>query len=137
MQLDSTFVVARIIGPVFVLAGVALIAQPAYMMSALGDFMTTSGLMVLGGFISLLFGLTIVTLHRRWSGFTAALVSIVGWLAVARGAISFVAPNVSHEAGNFILTHANIIPIAGCAIALFGLWFTYAGYVAGIFRVER
>ena len=137
MQLDSTFVIARIMGPVLVLVGVALISHPSIMLGALGDFMTTSGLMVLGGIVATVLGLTIVTLHRRWNGFTAALVSIAGWLAVLKGAILLVAPGYAHEAGSFVLTHANIIPIAGCAIALLGLWFTYAGYVAGIFRVER
>ncbi|MFT3728750.1 MAG: hypothetical protein QM759_13080 [Terricaulis sp.] len=137
MQLDSTFVIARIIGPVFVLVGVALISQPSYMISAVGDVVTIGGLMVISGIVSALAGLTIVTLHRRWSGFTAALVSLIGWLLFARGAVTLVAPNLAHDAGTFILTHANFVPIAGCGAALVGLWLTYAGYVAGIFRVER
>jgi hypothetical protein len=137
MQLDSTFVIARIIGPVFIVAGIALIAEREYMLAALGDFMTVGGLMVFGALVSLLLGLTIITLHRRWDGFTAGLVGAIGWLSVARGAITLLAPGLAHEAGNFVLTHANFVPIVGCALALLGLWLTYAGYVAGIFRVER
>ena len=137
MQLDSTFVIARIIGPVFIVCGVALIAEREYMLAALGDFIATGGLMVLGGAVAMLFGLTIVTLHRRWDGFTAALVSVLGWLAVAKGALILVMPSLAHQAGNLVLTNGNLAPIAGCALALLGLWLTYAGYVAGIFRVER
>lgn len=137
MQLDSTFVIARIVGPVFIVCGVALIIEREYMLAALGDFIATGGLMVFGGVVSMLFGLTIVTLHRRWDGFTAALVSVIGWLAVAKGALILVSPSLAHQSGNFVLTHANFVPIVGCAIALLGLWLTYAGYVAGIFRVER
>ncbi len=136
MQLDTTFVAARIVGPVFVAGGVALIAHNQRMIGAMGDMLDTAGLMALIGFVALTAGLTLVTLHRRWDSFTAILVSLIGWLAVLEGAAALVAPGLYREALIFLITNPNLVPIAGCVIALIGVWLSYAGYIAGVLRVD-
>jgi hypothetical protein len=136
MKLDTTFVLARVIGPVLLFAGVLLITQPARMLSAMTGFISSDALLVLAGFITLIIGLGLVALHQRWDGFTAGFLSVLGWAVTLRGAMLLLAPELVRRAAGFVLTHANALPIAGLVLALIGVWLTYAGYIAGTLRVE-
>jgi hypothetical protein len=136
MQLDSTFVAARIIGPVFIAGGVTLIAHNERMVGVIGDFLDTGAVMVLAAFVSLILGLTLVTLHRRWDSVTAILIGVIGWLSAADGAFALIAPGLYREGLILLIANPNLIPIAGCVTALIGVWLSYVGYIAGVFRVE-
>jgi hypothetical protein len=136
MQLDSTFVAARIIGPVFIVGGVSMIANNDSMLAAIGDLLDLAGILALAAAAAMLAGLVVVTLHRRWDNFSAILVSLVGWIALVRGAAALLFPEFARTEIVYIVTHPQIVPIAGCVIALIGVWLSYAGYIAGIFRVE-
>jgi hypothetical protein len=136
MRLDTTFVAARIIGPALIATGVAAITNSATIITAIGDFHDSAGLMVFGGVATILLGLCVVTLHRRWDTFTAILVGVIGYVMIARGALSLLAPEISRSAILYIVVHPQVVPIAGLTFALIGVWLTYAGYISGIFRVE-
>jgi hypothetical protein len=136
MKLDTTFVAARIIGPAMIGAGVAAITNSDTIVSAIADFHDSAALMVLSGIITLMFGLGVITLHRRWDTFTAILIGVLGYLAVLRGGLSLLAPEISRTAMLYIVVNPRIVPIAGLTVALIGVWLTYAGYISGIFRVE-
>jgi uncharacterized membrane protein len=136
MQLDSTFVAARIIGPTMIAGGVVLISYSDATISALGDFQTSDGLFLFASLFWTMCGLTVVTLHRRWDGFTAALVGLLGVLTVAQGLFCLMAPEMARGVLHFVLVNNRLVPIIGCALALIGVWLAYAGYISGIFRVD-
>ncbi len=137
MKLDTTLVAARILGPLFVFAGVLLITQPARVLSSIGGFLINPSLMSLAAFIVLLMGLTLVTFHQRWDTITASIISIMGWLFIVRGGIMLLAPDLILVAANFIDSQPQAIPIAGCVAALLGVWLTYTGFIAGMLRFDH
>lgn len=137
MRIDSTFAAARIIGPILIAVGVTFISHPGLIIAALQDFAGSPSLFVFASLCWLAAGLTLMTLHRRWDGASAALISLAGYAAAANGALCLIAPD---QARVLILTLAArnaLVPIAGCVFALIGAWLSYAGYVAGIFRVDH
>ncbi len=136
MQLDSTFVAARIIGPTMIAGGVVLISYSDTTISAIGDFQTNDGLFVFASLFWTMCGFALVTLHRRWDGFTAALVALLGWLAIAQGLFCLLAPELARAGLQYILINNRLVPIIGLALSLVGVWLTYAGYISGIFRVD-
>lgn len=136
MKLDVTFVAARILGPLFVITGVALILHNDRLADILAGF-DDSPLMAFAGFLTLLAGLAIVVLHPHWRGISAALVSLIGWLFVVRGAITLLAPWAVLDMALYVQANPNIVPIVGCVMALIGVWLAYAGYIAGTLRVEE
>ena len=137
MRIDSTFAAARIVGPILIALGVSFISHPGLIVASLQDFAGAPSLFVFASLCWLTAGLTLITLHRRWDGFTAALVSLAGYAATANGALCLIAPD---QARALILTVAArnaYVPIVGCVFALLGAWLSYAGYVAGIFRADH
>lgn len=136
MRHDTTLLAARILGPLLVVAGVMLITQSHRMLTALGGFLLNDALLITAGFISLMLGLAIVTFHNRWDTITGSLITIFGYLTAARGIVILLAPNLLHQATDIIVRQPNVLPIAGCAMALLGVWFAYTGYISGTLRVD-
>ncbi len=136
MKLDTTLVAARILGPIFVLAGVMMFTRPSRVLTAIGGFLLNDSLMILAGFVTVLLGLAIVTFHRRYDTVTAIFVLVIGWLMVARGAVMLVAPDLVHISADYVASQPNLIPIAGCAVALLGVWLTYTGFISGMLRFD-
>ena len=136
MKPDSTFIAARIVGPLLVVAGVMLITQSHRMMAALGSFMLDPATFMLAGFLSLAAGLALLTLHNRYDSLTAIIVSAVGWLMALRGGVVLLAPTLVTTAADFISRTPNALPLVGCVMALLGVWLSYTGYIAGTLRVE-
>lgn len=136
MKLDTTLVAARILGPLFVMAGIVMITRPSRVITSIGGFLLNDSLMTMAGFVTLLLGLAVVTFHNRWDTIAAAFIGIIGWLLTARGAIMLVAPDLIQTSAEFVARQPTMIPIAGCVIALLGLWFTYTGFVAGMLRFD-
>ncbi len=138
MRLDPTLVAARILGPLFVLAGILLITQPERAISLIGGYLADDSLLNLSAFISLIIGLTLVTFHQRWDTVTAAIISMIGWLLLARGGVMLLAPlDLVKQGLSFILDRRQIVPIGGCGAALLGVWLTYTGYIAGMLRFDH
>ncbi len=136
MRPDVTFILARMLGPLLIIGGILLITQTARILSVTTDFLSNDALLLLSGFIELILGLGVVTLHQRWNSFTAFIVSLLGWVILIEGMLLLFAPEMMREAANTILIYARAFPILGCVLALLGVWLTYAGYIAGTLRVE-
>lgn len=133
---DTTYIAARILGPLLVVAGIMLITQNHRMMAALGSFMLNDAILMTGGFLSLIGGLVIVTLHNRYDSITAIIVSLIGWMMTLRGGVLLLAPTVITQAADIINRMPSLLPITGCVMALLGVFLSYTGYIAGTLRVE-
>lgn len=136
MKPDTTFIAARIIGPLLVVAGVMLITQTHRMMAALSSFMLNEASLMLGGIGALIGGLTLLILHNRYDSITAIIVSVIGWAATAKGVVILLVPTLITTGAEFVSDTPNVMPIAGCVMALLGVWLAYTGYIAGTLRVE-
>lgn len=136
MKTDYTFLLARIIGPVLIVAGVMLISQPARMLAGLTGFILDDALFMLGGFVTLILGLGLVTVHQRFDSISAGIISVLAWVLTARGIVILLAPELVRNAADFIHNQPRFLPVAGLTTALVGVWLTYAGYIAGTLRVD-
>ena len=136
MKPDTTFILARVLGPVLIVGGVMLITQTTRIVGVMMSFLGNDALLVFIAFLSLMIGLGLIALHNRWNGISAALISLISWSFVARGLLSLFAPQALHSGAQWMLTNPLILPIAGCVTALVGVWLAYAGYIAGTLRVE-
>lgn len=134
MRHDSTLVLARVVGPVLIIAGILLITQPDRIITSLGSYLLNDALLILAAFMSLILGLGIVTYHPRWDTVSGIFISLVGYVLTLRGALLLLAPQVVHDAAMFVTTQPNVFPIGGCALALLGVWLAYVGYISGTLR---
>ena len=119
---------ARVLGPYFlVLSAVVAIRAPD--MSALLEEFAASTLwpFVMGAF-ALLGGIAVVAFHQRWHGAPAVIVSVVGWLLVARGLFLLAFPDTAASAAQRLVDMPAIWLPAYVVMAVLGLYLTFVGY---------
>lgn len=136
MRHDSTLIAARIMGPLLIIAGVMLITQTNRMLTALGGFLLNDALLITGGFISLIIGLVLITLHQRWDTISGSIITLIGYVATIRGGVLLLAPTLIHQVADVMVSQARVLPIVGCVMALLGVWLGYTGYISGTLRAD-
>jgi len=127
-QPQATLVAARILGPLFLITGIALIAQRQRVLGVLDAMLESDPLSFLAGLISSAVALVLLALHDYWGGFTQGLISVLGWIGLARGLTLIFAPQWANESSVFLIAHAQFLPILGCFGVFLGFWLIYAGF---------
>ena len=70
----------------------SMIAGPARFGAVIADFERSPGLTFLGAVLALAMGLAAVFTHNLWTDPIAGLVSLIGWVVLAKGALVLAAP---------------------------------------------
>ena len=136
MRHDTTLVAARILGPLLAAVGIMFITQAHRALPSMAGFLLNDELVIMGGLLSLTLGLMLVTFHNRWDTISGIIITVIGIFMAARGAMLLLAPSLIREVADIVMRQPTIMPIAGCVIALLGVWLTYTGYISGTLRVD-
>ena len=117
---NSTFI-SRLMGPVLFFMGIGAVIGllgkfPEAYVSVLREINNQSATLILGMF-ALLAGLAIVNAHNLWVSDWRVIITILGWLAIVRGALSLLFSNKMYGIGETILASRSG-PIIGAAIIL-------------------
>lgn len=121
--------VAKILGPVYLIVGVALLLNGAYYKKVFEVFMKNEALMYYGGVISLIFGLLIVQTHNVWVANWSVVITLVGWMAVVKGARLLMFPQATEHWKKFILKGKGVMFAKVTALVLGG-FLTWMGFFA-------
>ena len=84
---EATLVIARVLGGYMLIMGVGIIVRPRWAGELLDRLEMDSPLATVVALIALISGLVIVALHPHWNGPLEIAVSVIGWAAVAEGAL--------------------------------------------------
>jgi len=126
--MQASLFIARLLGPMFVVVAIALIAKPQMFRTILPEFIGSPAWLYLAGFFGLLGGLALVLTHNVWAADWRLIITLVGWFTLVRGLISIFQPQWIVAAGKAIL--ARPVIFFGAAVANFaiGLVLSYFGY---------
>jgi vacuolar-type H+-ATPase subunit I/STV1 len=92
--MDLVTVLAHILGIVFVVVGLALIFNKKGTSTAIENIAQSLGLIWVFGFLALAMGAVFVALNNVWdSGLLSLFITIVGWLAILKGAFLLIFPS--------------------------------------------
>jgi hypothetical protein len=95
------------------------------------DLFSNSALTYVTGFITVIIGFLSVTYHNTWAKSWVVLITILGWLAMAKGICLIAFPQFVHTLSERMLTDsgAKIFPYAALCL---GLLFAYFGFVSPV-----
>jgi|SRR6476469_6734751 hypothetical protein len=127
--MQTSLFIARLIGPVMLVVGLAVLANPAGFREMAEEFMASRALMFLSGFILMPVGLAIVLTHNVWTADWRVLITIFGWLNTIGGALRLFGPLFVVRAGHAILRQPHFASIAGAVWIALGLLFCFFGYL--------
>lgn len=127
--MQTSIFIARLIGPVMVVAGLAVLLNRHGFRSMAEDFLANRGLMFLGGLMVMPAGLAIVLTHNVWTADWRVIVTLFGWLLTISGAIRILAPPFLMAGGRAFVRHPAMGSIAGAIWVAIGLLFCFFGYL--------
>ena len=126
--MSSSKFIARLIGPVFVVSGIAMLWNRGSYPDMVEEFLRSPALIYIAGFLALLGGLAIVNVHNSWHWGWPLTVTVIGWLAVIGGTFRMVAPRYVQTLGSAMFAYSPVvIAIAILSVALGG-FLSFKGY---------
>ena len=125
---QRTRMFARVLGPFFTIVMVAAVARFADMRQVLSEFTASDVWPYVTGTFILAGGIAIVAFHQIWRGTAAIIVSVLGWLLVARGILLIVFPGVFASLADRMIGATAVWIAAFAVMILVGLYLTYVGW---------
>jgi uncharacterized membrane protein len=129
-QMQASVFIAQLLGPMFVVAGVAFLAKPQMIRTILPEFIRSPTWLYLAGFMGLLAGLALVLTHRVWALDWRLIITLIGWLTLVRALINIFHPQWIVAASNAMLAHRGVYVAAAVTELIIGLVLSYFGYAS-------
>ncbi len=91
--MGSSIFLAKLIGAYMVIVSVGFLINRKIYPRLIEDFAKSLALTYLGAALSLMIGLLIVLVHNVWAANWPVIITIFGWLALAKGITLIIFPN--------------------------------------------
>ena len=124
----TSIFLAKLIGPVCLVIGIALLINGAAFRTLAGEFLNNPALMFLSGVITLPAGLAVVLTHNVWTADWRILITILGWLAVIGGLFRLLAPQRAVAVGRTMLANPSTLHISTGVYLVIGALLSFFGY---------
>ena len=128
--MTASIFIARLLGPVFAVVGIALLFKVETYRAILQEFIRSPALHYLAGFLGLLAGLAVVLTHNIWVFDWRLIITLIGWITLLRAVVTIFEPERIVALGNVVLSHRGAFLGAGAINLLIGLILGYFGYFA-------
>ena len=127
--MSNSVFLARLLGPVMLVVGLAVFANPRGFRDMAEEFMASRALMFLSGLLLMPAGLAIVLTHNVWTADWRVLITLLGWLIAIGGALRLFGPLFVVKAGHAMLNKPYFTSIAAAVWVVLGLLFCFFGYL--------
>ena len=125
---ETTRRFARVLGPFFAIVSATVVTRAPDMRQLLAEFGATAIWPWVTGAFVLMGGIIVVALHPYWRGVAAVIVSLLGWLMVARGVLLMAFPDTFISIANRTIDAETLWRIVFGVFVLVGLYLTYVGW---------
>jgi hypothetical protein len=124
----TSIFIAKLAGPVLLVAAIAMLANPTDIRDIAREFLKSRALVYVTGVLAMLGGLAIVINHTVWVANWPVLITVLGWALVIGGAARIACPSVVESVGNAMIPNPMVMRVAGAVWALIGAFLIYQGY---------
>lgn len=128
--MDTSLLLARIIGPYMLIAAIGLMVNRAGYKRLLDELQGQTLLLLIMGAFTLILGLLMLQFHNIWVSDWRVLITIIGWTIAIKGAFAMIAPDAMIRFANGFNANETTLNIHGALTLLFGAFMSYMGYFA-------
>ena len=131
--MQRSIFLAKLIGPLLAVCGVALIFNADAFRTIGDEIVKSPALVYIAGLLALTAGLAIVNTHNEWTPDWRVAITLLGWLCVVIGIIRLVfVGSIGVIAGSVLAIVSNgWIVGEGIVILALGTWLSFKGYAPG------
>jgi hypothetical protein len=126
-SMQPSLIIARLVGPVFCVIGIGVLANQAVYREMAAQFLAGYPFIYLSGILALVAGLAILNVHPDWTRDWRSLITALGWVTTCA------APSASSRRSSSIssvLVHGEFFTGAGIVLLTLGGFVTFNGYAA-------
>ncbi len=123
-----TTYLAELFGLYIALMGVVMIVKQQAMREFMVAVVEQRALLYLLAALRVLIGLAIVLAHNRWSGTLPTVVTLLGWVTLARGLALWLVPPETERKILACFQRSGPYYAAAIIAIVLGLWLAYAGF---------
>lgn len=124
----TSILIAKLVGPVLLVAAVAMLANPKDILEIAREFLKSRALVYVTGILAMLGGLAILINHNIWVADWPVLITVLGWASLIGGAARIALPSVVESVGGAMIENPVVMRIGGAVWVLIGAFLTYKGY---------
>lgn len=128
--MENSILLAKILGPYFVIVAIGLMLNPKFYQGMMEDFLKNSALLYLGGVLALIFGIVVVLFHNVWVAGWQVIITIFGWMGLIKGIWLIVFPNSTGKLTQFYQKKPALLKVHMLIVLVIGLLLTIKGYSA-------
>ncbi len=130
-DMQTSFFLARLLGPILLVPGLGLLSNPGGFRTMAAEVLGSLTLIYLFGVIDFAGGLAIVLTHNVWIASWHVLITLIGWLLLLRGAARILIPDtIKSYAATTLIPNNQFYLVSGVVLVILGLVLCYFGYVA-------
>ncbi len=128
--MQTSLFIARLLGPIFLVVGAALISRPEAFRALLREFGARGVLMYLAGFLGLLGALALIIVHNVWALDWRLLITLIGWATLVRALATIFRPQAIVSIADRLIEYKGAFPAAAAIDLIVGALLSYFGYLA-------
>jgi hypothetical protein len=127
-DVQTSVFLARLMGPVLLVAAVGLLANTAAYTAMAREFLHSPPLIYLSGALVMTAGVAIVLYHNVWTADWRVIITLFGWAATIGGAVRMTLPDTVRSIGekmlrsrSWVMTGGGVLWLAvGAVLCFFG-----------------
>jgi uncharacterized protein YjeT (DUF2065 family) len=118
----------QFIGLFYLVVGFGIFINPGYFKKVMDAFMTNLAISYLGGIMALFLGYSLVYYHNIWKLDWTVIITIIGWLALAKGLALLLTPASFPKIFKTLERSKRYLLICASVFVVFGLILMYLGF---------
>ncbi len=128
--METSYLLARIIGPYMLIAAIAIYANRSAYDRLIDDIEDQPLLLMVIGAFTLILGLLMLQFHNIWSLDWRVLVTLIGWITLIKGALAIISPQIFVKIAKHYKSNDTVLNIQATIAVFFGIFMSYMGYFA-------
>lgn len=125
--MEISIVLAKILGLYLTLTCILMLIAPTRFQRLMQSIINHHGLISLSGFIALIFGIVIISIHSVWIFQWPIVITLLGWLMIIQGIIRIVYPELTSKMSKYLIKPSTYFSVAVVWL-LIGVYLLYHGF---------
>lgn len=127
--METSILVAKILGVAYIAIGLGMLLNPAYYYKMYKELLKDSPLMYISAFVPLVVGILLITYHNIWEYSWVVIITVIGWLAFIKGLFLLVIPKALIKLSQSWLKAKGSFGLIGFIVLVLGLVLCYFGCI--------
>jgi uncharacterized protein YjeT (DUF2065 family) len=112
----------------YIAVGIGILVNTQFYKKVFEEFIERTSILYLGGVMALGVGYLLVAFHNTWTKDLSVIITIVGWLALVKGILIFICPNLMIAVSKAIIGKERNLRIQAIVVIILGVLFSFLGF---------